>query len=56
MPIAWSELGSLSTPNRYTVGNLMRRLNSLKRNPWSDIGRVKQRLPELRTGKKARGA
>ena len=52
VPIAWSELGSLTTPNRYTVSNLMKRLRHIKRDPWADIGREKQKLPESRGGRK----
>jgi bifunctional non-homologous end joining protein LigD len=48
VPISWTELGSLGVPNRYTVGNLMKRLRSIKKDPWADIGKEKQRLPELR--------
>jgi bifunctional non-homologous end joining protein LigD len=48
VPIAWSELAALTTPNRYTVGNVMGRLTKLKADPWADIGRVKQKLPALK--------
>jgi bifunctional non-homologous end joining protein LigD len=48
VPIAWEELGSLKVPNRYTVGNLMKRLSSIKRDPWADIDGVKQTLPAVR--------
>ena len=47
MPITWEELGALKEPARYTVANLMKRLNTLKRDPWADIGKVKQKLPRL---------
>jgi hypothetical protein len=30
------------------VLNLGKRLGSLKQDPWQDIGRVKQKLPDLR--------
>ncbi len=45
VPIAWDELGTLKTPNQYTVANLPQRLARLRRDPWADIGKVKQRLP-----------
>jgi bifunctional non-homologous end joining protein LigD len=45
-PIAWTELGSLAGPNTYNVLNLPRRLERLRRDPWADIGRIKQRLPK----------
>lgn len=47
VPVAWSELASLTTPNRYTVANVMQRLNRLKRDPWEGIGKFQQRLPKL---------
>jgi DNA primase len=40
-------LGTLKVANRYTVANLMKRLNTIKRDPWADIGKVKQKLPRL---------
>jgi bifunctional non-homologous end joining protein LigD len=46
VPLAWSELGSLRVPNRYTVANLGSRLARLKQDPWADIGQVRQRLPK----------
>jgi bifunctional non-homologous end joining protein LigD len=51
VPLAWEELGSLKEPNRYTVANVMKRLKTIKRDPWADIGKVKQKLPRLRRGK-----
>jgi bifunctional non-homologous end joining protein LigD len=51
VPIAWNELGTLGVPNRYTVGNLMKRLRSIKRDPWADIDQVKQKLPAVRDRK-----
>jgi bifunctional non-homologous end joining protein LigD len=47
VPIAWEELGTLKVANRYTVANLMKRLNAINRDPWDDIGKVKQKLPRL---------
>jgi bifunctional non-homologous end joining protein LigD len=47
VPITWQELGNLEVPNRYTVANIMPRLKRMKRDPWADIGREKQKLPEL---------
>jgi bifunctional non-homologous end joining protein LigD len=48
VPIAWSELGSLKAANQYTVQNLPQRLARLRKDPWANIGRVKQALPQLR--------
>jgi bifunctional non-homologous end joining protein LigD len=47
VPITWSELGALSAPNRFTVGNLMQRLGRLKRDPWAGILQAKQPLPAI---------
>ncbi len=48
-PISWQELGRTSAANQYTVLNIMKRLQGLKQDPWRDIGRVRQRLPDLET-------
>jgi bifunctional non-homologous end joining protein LigD len=52
VPVAWEELGRSKGGNQYTVLNLGRRLGSLKQDPWRDIARVKQRLPDVRTLRK----
>lgn len=44
-PIAWSELGSLKSAGQYTVKNIRARLKKLRQDPWSGIGRVRQKLP-----------
>jgi bifunctional non-homologous end joining protein LigD len=48
VPIAWNELASLKAPNQYTALNVMNRLKHLRRDPWADIGKIKQRLPKAR--------
>ena len=47
-PIAWEELGRTIGGDQYTVRNLKKRLGRLKRDPWSDISRVQQTLPDSR--------
>jgi len=47
VPIDWSELRTLKGANQYTVNNLMARLKR-KKDPWADIGNMKQRLPKLK--------
>jgi bifunctional non-homologous end joining protein LigD len=47
VPVTWDELGPKLTPNKFTVLNIGRRLGALKRDPWADIGKVKQKLPKL---------
>jgi bifunctional non-homologous end joining protein LigD len=49
VPVSWQELGRTKAANQYTVLNLMQRLSALKSDPWKDIDRVKQRLPDLKT-------
>ena len=48
VPVTWEELGRTKGGNQYTVINLGMRLAGLKQDPWKDIGRVKQKLPDLR--------
>jgi bifunctional non-homologous end joining protein LigD len=48
VPVTWDELPRTKGGNQYTVLNLGKRLGSLKRDPWRDIARVKQTLPDLR--------
>ena len=52
-PVTWEELGRTKGGNQYTLLNLGRRLAGLKQDPWQDIARVKQRLPNLRTVRKS---
>jgi bifunctional non-homologous end joining protein LigD len=47
-PIEWSELGTLKSADQYSVLNLPARLARLRKDPWANIGRVKQALPNLR--------
>src|SRR4029077_20092849 len=47
IPVSWDELGPKLAPNKFTVLNIGKRLASLKKDPWADIGKVKQRLPDL---------
>ncbi|MBI3704649.1 MAG: DNA ligase D [Rhizobiales bacterium] len=46
-PVQWSELGSLKSASQYTVKNLKVRLARLRKDPWANIGRVRQKLPKL---------
>ena len=52
VPVAWQELGHTTGSNQYTVLNLMKRLGGLKQDPWKDIGRIKQKLPDLQALRK----
>jgi bifunctional non-homologous end joining protein LigD len=52
VPVTWEELGRTKSGNQYTVLNLGKRLGSLKQDPWKDIAKVKQKLPEGETSRK----
>jgi bifunctional non-homologous end joining protein LigD len=52
-PVTWSELGRIKAANQYTVLNISKRLASLKRDSWRDLGRVRQKLPDLRKLRRA---
>jgi bifunctional non-homologous end joining protein LigD len=52
VPVTWEELGRTKGGNQYTVLNLDKRLTGLKQDPWREIGRVKQKLPDLRALRK----
>jgi bifunctional non-homologous end joining protein LigD len=53
-PVSWEELGRTSAGGEFTVLNLQKRLARLKRDPWSDIGKVKQKLPDVKRGRGSR--
>ena len=48
VPIEWSELATLKAANQYTVQNLPQRLSRLRKDPWANIGRIKQSLPKFK--------
>ena len=53
-PVTWDELGRVKSANQYTLLNVGKRLAAMKkRDPWADIGRVKQKLPDLASLQKA---
>jgi bifunctional non-homologous end joining protein LigD len=45
VPVSWQELGRTTSADQYSVLDLMKRLGRLKQDPWKDIGRVRQALP-----------
>ena len=53
-PVTWDELGRVKSANQYTLLNIGKRVGAMKRDPWADIGRVKQKLPDLRSLRKRR--
>jgi bifunctional non-homologous end joining protein LigD len=42
MPVAWEELRRLEAANQFTIQNAVERLRRQKKDPWADIGRVRQ--------------
>jgi bifunctional non-homologous end joining protein LigD len=44
VPLDWSELSEVKTPDHFTVHNLLPRLARLKSDPWADLPHVKQFL------------
>jgi bifunctional non-homologous end joining protein LigD len=47
VPVSWEELSRTKAGNQYTVLNLGKRLSNLKSDPWKDLPRIKQKLPDL---------
>jgi bifunctional non-homologous end joining protein LigD len=45
-PLSWDELSPGLRSDHFTVGNLLHRLSSLKRDPWRDFFKIRQRLPQ----------
>ena len=52
-PVAWEELSPALKPNGFTVDNLAKRLAALKRDPWAEMSRIDQTLPERARSKRA---
>jgi bifunctional non-homologous end joining protein LigD len=44
MPLRWDELGRLKSADQYTVENSLRRLSSLRKDPWDGFFKVRQTL------------
>ena len=45
-PIDWKELKPSLTANHFTVLNLRQRLKRMRKDPWAEIGKIKQKLPK----------
>lgn len=50
-PLDWSELSDTLRADHFHIGNLRRRLDILKDDPWADIFTVRQRLPAVPSGR-----
>lgn len=46
-PISWAELGKIKSAAQFTVRNLSQRLKRLRSDPWKDIGKTRQSLPDM---------
>jgi bifunctional non-homologous end joining protein LigD len=44
--LRWDELPRLRSSAQYTIGNIKRRLKSMKEYPWQGFDEVRQALPE----------
>ena len=49
VPVSWQELGRTTGGNQYNVMNAMKRLRGLRQDPWGDLGKIRQKLPDLAT-------
>jgi bifunctional non-homologous end joining protein LigD len=49
VPVSWQELPRTTGGNQYSVMTLMKRLRGLKQDPWHDLAKVRQKLPDLET-------
>lgn len=46
VPLDWKELDKLKSPASFTVKNLPQRLAKLRRDPWAEIGKVRQSITQ----------
>lgn len=46
-PLNWEELSPGLRSDLFTVGNVLHRLSSLKRDPWQGFFKIRQRLPQF---------
>ena len=44
LPLAWSELSKLDKANAFSIKDVPARLKRRRKDPWEDIGRIKQNL------------
>lgn len=43
-PVAWEELKTIKRADQFTISNLISRLDKLKKDPWQDFFKLKQKL------------
>jgi bifunctional non-homologous end joining protein LigD len=49
VPLDWSELSGGLRADHFKIDNLRQRLDNLRRDPWQDIGLIRQKLPPSRS-------
>ena len=47
IPLSWDELSPGLRSDHFTVGNVLNRLSSLKREPWQGFFKIRRRLPQF---------
>jgi bifunctional non-homologous end joining protein LigD len=47
MPLAWEELGRLKSGDAFTIKNAAKHIAKRTKDPWADIDKVQQPLPDL---------
>ena len=47
IPLSWEELSPGLHSDHFTVGNVLNRLSSLKREPWQGFFKIRRRLPQF---------
>ena len=45
VPLAWTELSAAKTPDRFTIATVPGRLTRLRRDPWEQYWKARQRIP-----------
>jgi len=46
MPIAWEQLGSVTSADQFRLDNAIRRLRSQRRDPWAAVDKARQILTD----------
>jgi bifunctional non-homologous end joining protein LigD len=44
MPVAWDELGEITSGDQWNIGNVMERMNAMRGDPWQGYGKLRQRM------------
>jgi bifunctional non-homologous end joining protein LigD len=55
-PLYWEELSPVLRSDHFTVGNILHRLSTLKRDPWQSFFKIRQRLPQFQPVKRRQRA